>query len=77
MGFLNPCFYSQEILDFYIKRRKSCFHDLFSRSFTWGYRGLQVVIGVASGYKGGYKGLQGLRRSYRALQRIKENLISI
>ena len=36
-----------------------------------------MAIGVASGYKGGYKGLQGLRRSYRALQRIKENLISI
>ena len=38
-----------------IKLRKSCFHDLFSRSMTRDYRGLQ---GVTRGYKG-LKGLQG------------------
>ena len=27
----------------YIKRRKSFFHNLFSRSMTWEYRGLQGV----------------------------------
>ena len=32
-----------------IKRRKSFFHDLFSRSMTWEYWGLQRVTG---GYKG-------------------------
>ena len=48
---------------FYIKRQKSFFHDSFSRSFTWGYRGLE---GVRRGLRGlnwvttGYKGLQGL-----------------
>ena len=44
------------------------FHDLFSRSMTWEYRGLQ---GVTGGYKGlqgvtgGYKGLQGVTRGDR------------
>ena len=52
----------------YIKRRKSYFHDLFSRSMTWEYRGLQ---GVTGGYKGlqgmtkGCKGLQGVTKDYR------------
>ena len=52
----------------YIKRKKSFFHDLFSRSITWEYRGLQ---GVTGGYKGlqgvtgGYKGLQGVTMDYR------------
>ena len=32
-----------------IKRRKSFFHDLFSRSMTWEYWGLQRVTGA---YKG-------------------------
>ena len=59
----------------YIKRRKSLFHDLFSRSITWEYMGIQ---GVTWGYKGlqgvtgGYKGLQGVTRDYRCLQRITE-----
>ena len=54
----------------YIKRRKSFFHDLFSRSMTWQYRGLQ---GVTGGYKGlqgvtgGKKGLQGVTKDYRDL----------
>ena len=57
----------------YIKRRKSCFDDLFSRSMIWEYRGLQEVTG---GYKGlqrvtrGYKGLQGATRGYKRLQGV-------
>ena len=52
----------------YIKRRKSFFHDLFSRSMTWEYRGLQ---GVTGGYKGlqvatgDNKGLQGVTKDFR------------
>ena len=59
----------------YIKRQKSFFHDLFSRSITWGYREIQ---GVTRGYMGlqgvtgGYKGLQGVTRGYMGLQRITE-----
>ena len=37
---------------------KYFFHDFFSRSMTWEYRGLQGVTG-------GYKGLQGVTRGYR------------
>ena len=53
----------------YIKHRKSFFHDLFSRSITWGYWGIQ---GVTSGYKGlqeGYRGLQEIRVAYEGLQK--------
>ena len=39
----------------YIKRRKSFLHDVFSRSMTWKYRGLQGVTG-------GYRELQGVTR---------------
>ena len=62
MRFSNRCLFCSERLVCYIKRRKSFFHDLFSRSMTWEYRGLQ---GVTRGYKGlqgvtlGDKGLQG------------------
>ena len=62
----------------YIKRRKSFFHDLFSRSITWGYmeiqgvtRGYRELQGVARGY-GGYRGLiglQGITRAYQILQK--------
>ena len=61
-------FFCSERLVCYIKRRKSFFHDLFSRSMTWEYMGLQ---GVTGGYKGlqgvtgGDKGLQGATRDYR------------
>ena len=57
----------------YIKRRKSFFYDLFSRSITWGYREIQ---GLTRGYMGiqgntgGYKGLQRVRRGYRGLQGV-------
>ena len=61
--FLNPCIYCLERLVCYIKRRKSFFHDLFSRSMTWEYRGLQGVIR-------GYRGLQGVTRSYKGLRRV-------
>ena len=70
----------------YIEHQKSFFHDLFSRSITWKYRGLQGVTGgyrglqgITRGYKGsqgvtrGYKGCQGLTRGYRGLQWIIES----
>ena len=66
--FETDVFFCSERLVCYIKRRKSFFHDLFSRSMTWEYRGLQ---GVTGGYKGlqgvtgGYKGLQGVTRGDR------------
>ena len=65
MGFLNGCFRCSERVVCYIKRRKSFFDDLFSRSKTWEYRGLQEV-------NRGYKELQGVTRGYRGLQRIIE-----
>ena len=60
MGF---CFRCSERLVCYIKRRKSFFDDLFSRSMTWEYRGLQEVTG-------GYKGLRGVTRGYKGLQGV-------
>ena len=88
MRFLNRYFCCSEWLVSYIKRQKSFFHDLFSRSITWEYRGLQGVTGgyrglqgITRGYKGlegvtgGYKGLQGVTcvtRGYRGLQWILE-----
>ena len=45
------------------KTLKSFFHDLFSRSMTWEYRGLQGVTG-------GNKGLQWVTRGYRGLQGV-------
>ena len=74
MGFGNRCFCCSERLVCYIKRRKSFFHDLFSPSMTWEYRGLQ---GVTGGYKGlqgvtgGYKGLQGVTMGYRGLEGVR------
>ena len=56
--FFNCCFHCLERLVCYIKRRKSFFHDLFSRSITWQYRGLPGVTG-------GYKGLQGVTKDSR------------
>ena len=63
MRFRNRCFCGSETLVCYIKRRKSFFHDLFSRSRTWKYRGLQ-------GVPGGYPGLQGVTGGYKVLQRV-------
>ena len=57
----------------YIKRRKSFFDDLFSKSMIWEYRGLQEVTGGYRGLQGvtrGYKGLQGATRGYRGLQGV-------
>ena len=45
------------------KTSKIVFCDLFSRSMTWEYGGLQGVTE-------GYKGLQGVKRGYRGLQGI-------
>ena len=83
MGFWKRCFSCSERLVSYIKRRKSFFHDLFSRSITWEYRGLQGVTwgnkglqAVTRTYKGlhgvtrGYRGLQGVTRGYKGLQGI-------
>ena len=61
--FETDVFFCSERLVCYIKRRKSFFHDLFSRSITWEYRGVQEVTG-------GYKGLQGVTRGYRGLQMV-------
>ena len=63
MGFGNRCFRRSERVVSYIRRRKSFFHDLFSRSITWGYRGL---LGVTRGYKG----LHGVTKGYRGLQGV-------
>ena len=69
-------FFCSERLVCYIKRRKSFFHDLFSRSMTWEYRGLQ---GVTGGYKGlqgvtgGYKGLQGVTGGDKGLQGVAKD----
>ena len=58
------------------KRRKSFFHDLFSRSMRWEYRGLQ---GVTRGYRGlqgvtgGYKGLQGVTGGNKGLQGVTKD----
>ena len=75
LGFLKRCFPCPKRLVCYIKGRRSFFHDLFSRSITWEYRGLQ---GVTWGYRrlqgvtGAYKGLQEVTRGYRGLQRTIE-----
>ena len=61
--FQTDVFFCSERLVCYIKRRKSFFHDLFSRSMTWEYRGLQGVTG-------GYKGLQGVTGGYTGLQGV-------
>ena len=65
MGFGNRCFCCSARLVCYIKRRKSFFHDLFSRSMTWEYRGLQGVTR-------GYRELQGVTRGYTRLQGVTE-----
>ena len=59
VGFLNPFFCGSESLLCYIKRRKSFFHDLFSRSMIWEYMGLQGVTGCYKGLQGGTKGDRG------------------
>ena len=52
----------------HIKRRKSFFHDLFLRSMTWEYMGLQGVTRGNKGFQGvtrGYKRLQGVTGGYK------------
>ena len=60
-AFLKPMFLLFRKNVCYIKRRKSFFHDLFSRSMTREYMGLPGVTG-------GYKGLQGVKGGYKELQ---------
>ena len=68
LGFSNRCFHCPERFISYVKGRRSIFHDLFSGTITWEYRGLQ---GVTRGYRGlqkvtgGYKGLPGVTKNYR------------
>ena len=70
-------FCCSERLVCYIKRRKSFFQDLFSRSMTWEYMGLQRVTGGYKGLQGlqevtrGYKGLQRVTRGYKRLQGVR------
>ena len=63
MGFGNRSFFYSGRLVCCIKRRKSFFHDLFSRSMTWEYTALKGVTG-------GYKGLPAVTRGYRGLQEV-------
>ena len=71
--FLKPIFLLFRKFVWYIKLQKSFFHDLFSRSISWEYRGLQ---GVTGGYKwlqgvtGGYKRLQGVTGCDKGLQGV-------
>ena len=65
-------FFCSERLVCYIKRRKSFFHDLFSRSMTWEYRGLQGITGGYKGLQGVTRGLQGVTGGDKGLQRIIE-----
>ena len=70
------CFRCSERLVWYIKRQKSFFHDLFSRSMTWEYRGLH---GVSRGYRWlqgvtmGDKGLQGVTRGDNWWQGVRKD----
>ena len=66
VGFWNGWFSCSERLVCYIIRRKSFFHDLFSRSMTWEYMGLQWVTG-------GYKGLKGVTGGYKGLYKLFSN----
>ena len=63
LGVLKPMFSLSIKACLLYKRSKIVFHDLFSRSITWEYRGLQGVTW-------GYKGLQGVTRGYRRLQGV-------
>ena len=84
-AFLKPIFLLFRKACLLYKTSKIVFRDLFSRSITWEYRGLQGVTGgyrglqgVTRGYKGsqgvtrGYKGWQGVTRGYRGLQWVIE-----
>ena len=74
--FQTLCFCNSERLPCYIKRRKSYFHDLFSRSMRWEYRGLQGVTGgykALQGVTGGYKWLQGVTGGDKGLQRVAKD----
>ena len=70
-GFLKPTFFCSERLVCYIKRRKSCFDDLFSRSMTWEYRGVTRGYRGLQGVTRGYKGLQGMTGGDKGLQGVR------
>ena len=63
LGFLKPMFSLSRKACLLYKRSKIVFHDVFSLSITWKYRGLQGVTV-------GYKGLQGVTRGYMWLQGV-------
>ena len=46
------------------------FYDLFSRSMTWEYTGLQGVTGSYKGLQGGYEGLQSVTGDDKGLQGV-------
>ena len=54
-----------------MKRVKELFHDLFSQSMKWEYRGLQGGYKGLQGVTWGYKGLQGVTEGYKGLQWVK------
>ena len=66
MVFWNRCFRCSERLVCYIKRPKSFFHHLLSRSTTWEYRGLQGVTR-------GYRGLQGVTGGDKGWQLVTKD----
>ena len=62
-----------------MKHQKWFFHDLFSRSMTWEYQGLQRVTGGYKGLQGvtgGYKGLQGVTGGDKGLQGVTMDYIN-
>ena len=63
LGVLKPIFSLSIKACLLYKMSKIVFHDLFLRSSTWEYRGLQGVTW-------GYRGLQGVTGGYRGLQGV-------
>ena len=57
----------------YIKRPKSFFDDLFSRSITGGYIGIPVVTRGYRRVTRGYRGLQGFTRGYKGLKGVAKD----
>ena len=79
LRFSNRYFYSPEGLVSYInvKNRIFFFHDLLSRTITWGSRGYKGLQGFTAGYRWlqgllwvteGYKWLHVVSRNYRGLE---------
>ena len=70
------CGFFKPMLVRYIKCRNSFFQDLFSRSVTWGYMGIQGITGRYRGLQGvtgDYKGLKGVTGGYKGLQGVTKD----